>query len=713
MNNLHGGVILAGGKGSRLMPFTARTPKPLLTVGGKSPLERSIMALYEANVRNVAITTGYLWEEIEKFVPDSSSKFTDLQLSYYREETPMGTLGMIFKILPLMEENFFVISGDVVFDFSLSEMLEFHKSKNAAVTVSAVRSSHPTEYGTIISEGGIIKSFREKPSWKQVISTKINTGIYILNRRKLENCNRAFKDFSSELFPYLLSEGEIIGCFESDGYWCDMGTPESYHQCNMKLSGGENVIGDYVSICDSSKIKSSVIMDGVKISDGTSIVSSVIGDGTFIGKNCVIENAFIGPYSLICDNARIEKRSVIPQESIIGKGQTISQDEISKIFFTDSGKAELSTADKSRTTRFGRSLDALSKKRPVILFHDGTQEATDIYNVIWESLNFSKRVIKGEKGSYPIASFSAMKKKGISIFLVSEKSPTVTAYVFDEKGLPLSREEQLICEKAVFTPVDMPSSTKEEYFHRDGSFSELYASWKVEKSPSLSATDVCLDNTSSCRLLSRIIKKLGGECDFSSQSEEKDFFSIDEKGTDVFCITKKGKKLSKLDILFIIPQYFPCENVSLPDYAPEGLKEAIQSNGGSFSVYGDEIAGRKKASGVYGYDDGISIALALMIASETSGLSIDEMSENVKSVSFEEKTVYFNGDKSIIFDRLYEKSHDRGGRLRKIFDDGQVSIVPQYGNEFRIFAESTRAETASELILLAEKDVSDADNSCF
>jgi hypothetical protein len=306
-----------------------------------------------------------------------------------------------------------------------------------------------------------------------------------------------------------------------------------------------------------------------------------------------------------------------------------------------------------------------------------------------------------------------MKKKGLSVFLSSEASSNVAAYVFDEKGLPLSREEQLICEKAVFTPADTPSIAKEEYFHRDGSFSELYASWKVEKSPSLSTTDVCLGNTQSCRLLSRIIKRLGGECDFSPPNEEKDFFSIDEKGTDVFCITKKGKKLSKLDILFIIPKYFPCENVSLPDYVPEGLKESIQRNGGSFSIYSDEISGRKKASGIYSYDDGISIALALMSASETSGKTIDEMSENVKTVSFEEKTVYFNGDKSIIFDRLYETSHDRRGRLRKIFDNGQVSIVPQYGNEFKIFAEAINAETASELILLAEKDVSDAENSCF
>ncbi len=711
-------MIIAGGKGKRLMPLTYNLPKPLLTVNGKSPLERSVNALCHAGVDNIGITTGYLWEKTEKciFEKNDSTGFKEteeLNITYYREETPMGTAGMIFKILPYLQENFFVVSGDVVFDFSLKEMFDFHLEKKAAVTIAAVRSQNPTYYGTIVSKNGIITAFREKPSWKQVISTRINAGIYIINRKILEKYGCEFSDFASELFPFLLSKGETLSCFESEGYWCDMGTPESYHECNMYFSKGENVLGKYVSFDSSSLISRSIVMNGTKIGAGTKITSSIIAEGVSVGRNCILENAVIGAHALICDNAVI--KGYVSEETIVGKGETVSRREKEYETFSDSGKISLSENDLDKAYFWGVSLQKMAENRQIILFHDNSSQGKSTCDVISEGIFHSGgSAVTFSSGFLPVVSFSAIKRKAISIFAESnDTDSTITITVFDEMGITLSREEQIICEKAY-------KSEKAEVAPRHAEKDNMtewnpFSSYVLSKSAfieDLSQTDIVLSNTAPCRLLSKIIKKKNAKYEFTENAETrskgKDYFFIDEKGTEIFCITKKDVKISKTGLISIAAKFYPQKNVSLPEYAPESLKALILSNGGSYHVFGDEIGGRVKADGFYNFEDGISIALAVLCASFKSGLSIDEMLEETPIMVFAERTVLFNGNKGNAFEKLSKagKEFSELGIQRRT-EKGKASIIPQYKNAFKIFAEAVSAEAAEELLEKALEDISE------
>lgn len=712
-------MIIAGGFGKRLLPLTSKTPKPLLSVNGKSPLERGIHALLEADVKNIAITTGYLCDETEKCVFDNNGWITDgemgtdLNVTYYRESVPMGTAGMVFKILPFLSEDFFVISGDVVFDFSLREMMKFHQESNSAVTVAAVKSFSPTDYGTIISKDGIITAFREKPSWKQVISTKINAGIYIVNKKIAEKYDYGFKDFASDFFPLLLSKNEPLACFETKGFWCDMGTLDSYLSCNMHFSNGKNVMGDYISISPNAQIEGSVIMNGVKVGKDSKINSSIIAEGASIGKGCVLENAIVGPYALICDNVII-KCGCVAEEGIVGKGKTISPTQVKGELFSDSGKIFLSADEEKNGFNLGMALQKTADDRSILLFHDGSDRAKKIYNYIHGGIDsLGGKAINCEIGFLTLASFSAMKKSALSIFVESSvKNDGVNITVFDENGITLSREDQITCEKNFSFEGTIEASTpvlKEEAVKWDAFFS--YAFSKSQFEEYLSETNIFLNNTAPSRILSKIIGKKGGRCEFFRGKEEiiekKDCFFIDESGADVFCITKKGERISKIGLLSIASVYYPQNNVSLPEHVPNGIKNLIVSNGGSFSIYGDSKRGRKKSNAFYNFDDGISITLGVLCAEALSKLTIDQMYDTVPHLIFEERTVLISGNKGTVFEKLAASSEDDvAAGLQKKFEKGRAIIVPQYQNAFKIFAEAVSSEAAEELLAVIESDIS-------
>lgn len=709
LKELHGGVIIAGGKGKRLLPLTAKTPKPLLTVNGKNPIERSVSALNKAGVESIAITTGYLGEEIEKCVFDKngdisySGESQKLNVTYYREETPLGTAGMIFKMLSTLAEDFFVISGDVIFDFSLSDMYSFHKDKNATITIATVKSFSPTEYGTVISENGKIVAFREKPSWKQIISTKINTGIYIINRKVLENIPFEFTDFASEIFPFLLLAGERLFDFETDGYWCDMGTHEDYHKCNMYKSKSKNVLGDYIAISQGANITESIIMNGVKVGENTKISSSIISEGVSIGKNCIIENAVIGPFALICDNAVLEKGSIVYEDSIVGKGKTVYKAKEKKDIFFDSGKAELEKTDKDGILFFGKALKELSKDNRIFIFHDGTADSEDVCKVISKGFLSQNGIVSScQKSFLSLCAFAGMKNNALSVY-VEDGENFVTATVFDENGLTLSREDQLIIQKASFTKENEFYPLKTENNSYNGE--EAYLNTKAKDLETLSEIDILTENNPPCRLLSKIVKKKGGLCHVSLEEtngsindnqNNKDFFYIDESGTDAFCITKNGVKIDKIGLILISAVFNPQKNISLPEYAPKGLKDAIFAYGGGYFIYGDNKNGRVKANGFLNFDDGISVVLSVLRAISLTKLELDVLYSSVPHFAFEEKTVLFSGNKAKAFEKLTQKEKS---------DKGETQIIPQYRNAFKIFAESVSSESATELLSKAESEV--------
>ncbi len=705
----HGGVILAGGKGQRLLPLTSKIPKPLLAVNGKTPFERCLTLLKNAEIRNIAVTTGYLGDKIEKFIFDG---IEELNITYYRELSPKGTAGSVIEILPKLDDDFFVLSGDIVFDIDLKKMMSFHKENNAAVTLASVKSYFPTEYGTVISENSSVTSFREKPSWKQVISTKINAGIYIVNRKKLNKYKEDVEDFASDLFPKLLSSGEKICTFDSTGYWCDIGTPESYLSCNMHFSKNENVMGDYISVSQNAFVESSVIMNGVKIGSGTKIISSVIGEGSSIGKNCVIENAVIGPDSLLCDSVTVEENGVVLEDSIIGKGKTVKGKKKLKELFSDSGIVFVGEEETEKLDFFAKAITHVSKSdnSNIYFYDDGTEKAKRLSEKLFQLASvFGAKAFSETFCCAPISSYAAAEDNCFSVFAHNEPFG-VSFTVFDKNGLPLSREDQIKGEKHPPLMVEnikeyaKAVDFKEKYKNKLFSFVSRYINEYPQNTKATENGFHILSQNVPCTILSEILNKADLKISFETE-QKTDAFYISDSGEDIYCITKTGQKLDKMHLLQICFNIIPEEKVLIPEFCPKALKDAITSSGGSFELYGDSKNGRQKDTGLYRFSDGISIAIASVCCCIKKNVSLSEISNELESFAFAEKSLSYFGNKGEAFEKLVStlcKNSKTGIFFSR--EKGNVSIFPQYENEFKIFAEAVSSEAAEELILDVENE---------
>jgi mannose-1-phosphate guanylyltransferase / phosphomannomutase len=203
-------------------------------------------------------------------------------MSYALEETPLGTAGSVKNAEALLGgDPFIVISGDALTDIDLTHVIEFHRSKGAAVTIALKSMPDPLEFGVVITDGnGRIERFLEKPSWGQVFSDTINTGIYVVEPEVLSHIPEGAPfDFSSELFPLLMEKGyPLYGCVV-DGYWCDVGSFESYMQAHRDVLDGEAKV-----FIPGVQTRERVWIDeGARIEPGV-----VIGDKVVIGPNVTL-----------------------------------------------------------------------------------------------------------------------------------------------------------------------------------------------------------------------------------------------------------------------------------------------------------------------------------------------------------------------------------------------------------------------------------------
>src|SRR5579884_4006574 len=173
-------VVMAGGEGSRLRPLTIRRPKPMVPIAGKPVMEHILNLLKHHGVTEVVVTVQYLASNIEDYFGNGSQ--LGMRITYSREDVPLGTAGSVKNAEEQLTEPFLVISGDALTDYNLSEIIQYHQNKKALATLTLAHVPNPLEYGVIITnEDGHITQFLEKPSWGEVFSDTINTGIYVLD----------------------------------------------------------------------------------------------------------------------------------------------------------------------------------------------------------------------------------------------------------------------------------------------------------------------------------------------------------------------------------------------------------------------------------------------------------------------------------------------------------------------------------------------------
>ncbi|MCX7923524.1 MAG: mannose-1-phosphate guanyltransferase [Clostridia bacterium] len=309
-------VIMAGGEGTRLRPLTCNRPKPMVPIVNKPVMEHIIELLKKHQLTEVAATLQYMPELIKDYFHDG--KEFGVNLRYYIENTPLGTAGSVKNAEDFLDDTFVVISGDALTDIDLSKAIDFHFKKGSVATLVLKRVDIPLEYGVVVTDNdGKITRFLEKPSWGEVFSDTVNTGIYILSPEVLSyfKPNEMF-DFSKDLFPILLKENRPMYGFITEDYWCDIGDLRAYNQAHIDILDGTVKVN----------IPGKEVKDKVWVGEGVDIDDDVIVQAPcVIGKNTKIKKGTVlGTYTVIGDSNIVDKRSSI-KRSIVWKNCIIDK----------------------------------------------------------------------------------------------------------------------------------------------------------------------------------------------------------------------------------------------------------------------------------------------------------------------------------------------------------------------------------------------------
>jgi mannose-1-phosphate guanylyltransferase/phosphomannomutase len=310
-------VIMAGGEGSRLRPLTSNQPKPLLPIANRPMMEHVIDLLRQHGITDIVVTLAFMPDAIRQHFGDGSDY--GVSIEYVVEREPLGTAGSVKNAAHLLDEPFLVISGDVLTDIDISEIIEFHREKEALVTIGLTPVSNPLEFGIVITRAdGSIERFLEKPTWGQVFSDTVNTGIFVVDPAVLDEVADGEQvDFSGDVFPKLLADGAPLYGAVAHGYWEDVGTLESY------LRAHHDVL-DRTVVVD---VPGFAVRDGVWLGDGVEIHPDAELTGpAVLGDNCRVEAGVrIGPYTVLGNDVRVRsgvdlERVVLLDHCFIGRG---------------------------------------------------------------------------------------------------------------------------------------------------------------------------------------------------------------------------------------------------------------------------------------------------------------------------------------------------------------------------------------------------------
>ena len=326
-------VIMAGGEGSRLRPLTSNMPKPMLPVANRPLMEHILLLLRRHGFTDVVATVQFLSSVIRNYFGDGSD--LGVSLAYSNEEVPLGTAGSVLNAQDLLAGPFLVISGDALTDIDLAEVVRWHRAKGAAATMVLKRMKDPLEFGIVMTaEDGRIERFLEKPTWGQVFTDTINTGMYVLEPEVLDLIppDQPY-DFSSELFPLMVDKGLPLFGFVTDAYWADVGNSEAFLAAQQDALNGRVAldipgfelrpsvwVGEDVSVDASARLRPPVVIgDNTRVKAGASV-----GPGTVVGLNATVSEDARLVGGVVMDRAHIAPGALL-RGGVVGRGASIAR----------------------------------------------------------------------------------------------------------------------------------------------------------------------------------------------------------------------------------------------------------------------------------------------------------------------------------------------------------------------------------------------------
>jgi mannose-1-phosphate guanylyltransferase/phosphomannomutase len=352
-------VVMAGGEGTRLRPMTASMPKPLLPIVNKPIMEHVLRLLQRHGITETVVTVQFLASLVRNYFGDGEE--LGMVLHYASEDAPLGTAGSVKNAEHLLDDGtFLVISGDALTDFDLTDLVKFHHDKGAMVTVCLTRVPDPLEFGiTIVDDDGKVQRFLEKPTWGQVFSDTVNTGIYVMEPEVFDHVAKGESvDWSGDVFPRLVEQGLPIYGYVAEGYWEDVGTHESYFKAQADvLSGKVDVdldafevspgvwvgegadvhpeavlrgplyVGDYAKVEAGAELREFCVLgSNVVVKNGAFLHRAIVHDNVFIGPHTNLRACVIGKNTDIMRAARVEEGAIIGDECVIGEEALVSAD---------------------------------------------------------------------------------------------------------------------------------------------------------------------------------------------------------------------------------------------------------------------------------------------------------------------------------------------------------------------------------------------------
>jgi len=506
---------MAGGEGSRLRPLTSNQPKPMMPLVNRPMMEHIVGLLKRHGIEDIVVTLAFMPNAIRTYFGDGSE--FGVRISYATEESPLGTAGSVRNAMELLDERFLVISGDVLTDIDLGKVLAFHEERGALATIGLVRVEDPLEFGIVITrEDGSIERFLEKPTWGQVFSDTINTGIFVLEPEIFDfiEADRAV-DFSSEVFPAILEAGQPLYGAVAEGYWEDVGTLDAYLRAHKDILDGrveldipgfslrdgvwlgegaeihpDAVIDGPAVIGDGCRVEAdarlgdyTVLGDNVRVRAGADLERAVVHDNVYLGQGVWLRGTVVGRACDLRTNVRCEEGVVLGDECFVGENallssgvkvypfKTVEQAAVvnssivwesrgARSLFGREGVSGLSNVDISPELAIKVAMawgTSLKKGTHVVTSRDSSRSARMLKRAVMAGLNASGvSVLDLEVASVPVTRFitrQPVASAGMSIRLIEGDPQSIVMRFFDNDGLDLGEDGQRKIER-LFTRED-------------------------------------------------------------------------------------------------------------------------------------------------------------------------------------------------------------------------------------------------------------------
>lgn len=293
------GILLVGGFGTRLLPLTNKTPKPMLPIANLPVTEHQLLAAKAAGITKVVLATAYLAETFTPYFGDGAK--WGMEIKYALESEPLGTGGAIRNAAELIlaeisaDEPIVVFNGDVLSRHDLTTQIKLHQTSSAAATLHLVNVEDARPYGCVpFDQTGRVTDFLEKMD--SPVTKTINAGCYVFSPQLIQEIELGkVVSVEREVFPQLLKSGKVVQAFVDNSYWLDMGTPKALLKGSQDYVGSRDyIVGENSKISTSAKISgASAIGKNVTIGENVEISSSIIRDGVTITKGSKLENVFV------------------------------------------------------------------------------------------------------------------------------------------------------------------------------------------------------------------------------------------------------------------------------------------------------------------------------------------------------------------------------------------------------------------------------------